>query len=738
LISVALGFVLAAGPACRAAEQGRGAPELVLADHGQPAAVIVLPDAAGGRSVEQRAAALIVSVVRRMAGVELPVVREGDPGGPRLERGRVTITPDRLPSGAPLDPAFVLLGETRLGAGLGVTADGLGVGGIRLAGVGNALVLLGGPPGGGWHVDPDGVLYAAIEMLERLGCRYLWPGELGLVVPQGPRVAVPPLDLAYTPPIGSRGIRFKSYSVEKDGAARGLDPLGVKAEEWKRIWSDAQRDPVAVSWGGWQRLGGEMPAFGHAGAGLRDAERAQREHPEWFALQEDGTRNQGGIDRWRLCKSNPGLIAHVADDIIRRRNENPSLPLVSLDPNDGGYSSWCLCKACRALDPAHGPPETLLRFERAGSSRRREMDYVSLTDRMVFYWNSIAERVAAVHPDLLFGVSAYSRFNRPPVERRLHPNLLVRYVRNDHEGWTGWQEAGARRIYWRPNILLINRRHGKLQSIVREMSDHMRYFSDHGMAMTDISSITHHWATLGLTYYATARLAWNPHLSGDEIVADYARHGFGAGAPCIERYFRRVEDLTAAGRRGRLDDEGDDADTTAGAEVMAELHGLLNAAEKAVRNDRAAADRVAFLRLGLNFTDLQNAIDDLARQAAGGASVDRNRARLLVDLNGLVLRDLLHRHPLAVHVPGLVLESAGFARWQSIGGRRVTVSDATLLRRIGDAGYGLTGRERGIEDMLGAFGLNGAALDPEQGKDHGPRRNPAADSQEGKDTQVRP
>jgi hypothetical protein len=684
---------------------GSGAVDSVsLAEGGQPRAVIVLPDGAGRRSAEQAAADMLTSALQRISGAEFSVLKEADLGGTTVADGRITAATAVLPGGPPAE-AFILLGKTRLTAELGLSDEGLGVGGMRVATRGNAVALIGGPAGEGAHVDDGGLRYAVVELLEQFGCRYLWPGELGLVMPRQERLVVPQLDLAHTPKVGRRGLRSSQDQWDEKDAARVLHPLGMTVEEWEIIRSEAARDPVAISWPDWQRLGGEMPNFGHGGAGLKDADWALREHPEWFALQADGTRDQGGIARWRLCKSNPALIEHVAKDIIRRRNEDPSLTLVSLCPNDGGYSSWCLCDACQALDPRNGPPETILRFERAGSSKRVEYPYVSLTDRMVYYWNGIAERVSKAHPDLLFGVSAYSRFNRPPVERRLHPNLVVRYVRNDHEGWQGWQQAGAQRIFWRPNILLINRRHGKLQSIVREIADHMKFFADHGMAMTDISSIRHHWATLGLTYYATARLTWNPHLSAEEIIADYARHGFGAGGPQIEKFFHRVEDLTAAASRGFDEEEGEEADARAGAVAFAELRRLLNEAEAAAQDDEPARARIVFLRHGLNFTDLQNTLDELTRRAEAGEEVDRSRATLLVDLNTLVLRDLMRHHPLAVNVPGLVKESASFARWKAIRGRRVEPSDESMLDLLNDPTHRLTGHEQSIDDMLRSFGL---------------------------------
>jgi hypothetical protein len=321
---------------------------------------------------------------------------------------------------------------------------------------------------------------------------------------------------------------------------------------------------------------------------------------------------------------------------------------------------------------------------------------------MVFYWNSIAERVTRVHPDLLFGVSAYSRFSHPPVERRLHPNLVVRYVPSVPDWWEGWVQAGAQRIYYRPNILLINRRHGKLQSMVGTLARQMSYFAENGMAMTDFDSIYHHWSTLGLTYYATARLNWNPHLSAEEIIADYARHGFGPGAEFVERYFHRVEALTGAGVESRHAAPGDYRYTPA---VVAELRELLNAAETAAAGDEAIGRRIAFLRLGLNFTELQEVLDDKARRAAEGEPVDRERAQRLIDLNGLILRDLMRNHPYAINVPGLVWGTARYSKWRPLGGRRVTPRDDSWLERLEDPRYGLTGREQSIDELFQAFGL---------------------------------
>ena len=84
-------------------------------------------------------------------------------------------------------------------------------------------------------------------------------------------------------------------------------------------------------------------------------EKYGKDHPEWFALQPDGTRDQSkNPDRARLCESNPDLIAAIAREKIEELNKNPNLLGVSIAPNDGGRPAFCTCPKCEALDSAKG------------------------------------------------------------------------------------------------------------------------------------------------------------------------------------------------------------------------------------------------------------------------------------------------------------------------------------------------------------------------------------------------
>jgi len=514
------------------------------------------------------------------------------------------------------------------------------------------------------------------------------------VLPQRKTIAVGPLDLRFTPPIGQRHIRFMGMS---ERPASGLERLQLTREQWEQAATKAIATRYGTSWGTWQRLGGNIGiGGGHAGAGLRGGWTEHgEEHPEWFALQADGTRDQNAAgERWRLCTSNHELIEFVAASIIEQANTEPGLRCVSLCPNDGGYSSPCLCQNCKELDSPNAPKIQFMVFEKVGRADRHAIEYVALTDRMVWYWNQIAERVTRAHPDLLFLVEAYSYWSTPPVREKLHPNLVVRYVPSEIDGWEGWQQAGAKRIYWRPNILLAGRRDGKLHVMAQRLADTMRFMADRGMLATDFDSIIHNWAVHGLNYYATARLTWNPYLTVDEILDSYCNPGFGAGAPSIKRYFLRAQEVTST------------SDQTFTPETIRELRGLLDAADRAAGDDEAVRARIAFLRMGLNFTDLQMALDALNDQAAEKKTdVDQQRAAQLLEVNYFTLRDFVLNHNLVVHAPYLMWASGDFARWSAIGGRNYRPS-RERIEHVEEDRFSLTGRENSLDEMRAALGLN--------------------------------
>ncbi len=612
------------------------AADIRITEDGKPVAAIVL----GGSGASQDVAvAALVSHVKQMSGATLPVFRGKELGGFRVEAGRLV-----APSAKTAAQSFILLGDGELAHRLGVSLDGVGPDGIVLKTTGNVIALLGRRRTTTAKRD-EPTANATFRFLETLGCRNLWPGESGKVVPKMSTITVADLDVRFTPPIGQRNIRFGAADFR--GAEQGLAWLGATVAEYRAAKDAASHTESEGDWSAWNGLGGNIGIVGGAaGGGLRGGwEEHGKAHPEWFALQVDGTRDQSRAkERWRLCVSNEGLIEHVANDIIAQLG-GQAQNAISLCPNDGGYASFCMCEACKKLDAPSAPKVKMLMFAKVGESARTELDYVSLTDRYVHYWNAIAERVTKVVPDQLFLIEAYSYYSDPPLREKLHPNLVLRYVPNTADGWKGWQAAGATRVYWRPNNLHSGYRDGVLSPRARENSSTLRYLAEHGMLATDMDSIHDHWATQGLHYYAMARLSWNPSQEFDAVLEDYCKSGFGAGAQPVKQYFLLTENGVQLRHEARRD-----VFPLIAPETISAMRAELIAAAKSTENDPPSHRRVAFLRAGLEFTAISAEAHRLADAAANGAHPEAKKVNEVMERRWQMMRAILRQHPLAVNV----------------------------------------------------------------------------------------
>ena len=602
------------------------ATAVTLVEKGQARAVIVVPERPS--PVVEGAARVLRDHVKQMSGAELPIRTE-----------------DRVTGSPTADRAWVLVGEGKLAGNLGLTSKGLGPGGICLAAKGDVLALFG--TDAHTPADPNGTRYAVTTFLEdRLGVRYLWPGDLGKVVPRRETITVADFDLRFTPKLAQRRIRSLGYH---DRLQVGLDRLGFTKADYERGLGEARRARAeSPDWFGWHRLGGTLNINGgHAFTGLWA--RYGKEHPDWFALQPDGSRDQSkNPDRARLCVSNPDLIAAVAREKIEELTRNPVLRGVSIAPNDGGRPTFCTCPKCEALDSPRGRKVLLWDFSKRA---RRDFEHVSLTDRMVYFWNAVADRVAKVHPDRLLVVDAYSVYADPPVERKLHPNLVVRfaplgyhaddYRRESLRAWDGWSQA-AKRIYFRPNLMLAGRRDGMPLLYVHKFGKDFRHLAGHGMLGTDFDSCCHNWATQGLNYYVVARLHWDPEQDVSAIVDDYCRAGFGPAAKSVRRYFDGLEALTAEAAARKLPPV-----TVFDPEALGRLRKDLEQARRDAGGDATIARRIDFLELGLRWTDVETRAHTFLADPAGA---DRAAAKRTLDERFALMRQVFRDAPLALNV----------------------------------------------------------------------------------------
>jgi len=300
---------------------------------------------------------------------------------------------------------------------------------------------------------------------------------------------------------------------------------------------------------------------------------------------------------------------------------------------------------------------TLIDF--SPGAKRRPIEHVPLTDRYVWFFNAIAERVCAVHPDVWLTADAYSAYSAPPVKARLHPNIAIRYVgisytneekrRQGVADWNAWAEA-ASKIYFRSNLLLAARRQGTPAVYPHKLAEDFGQIAHRRMIGTDLDSCCHNWATQGINYYVMAKLLWNPDLDVDALIDDYCRSGFGKGADAVKKYLLRLEELTNDIAEKQLK-----VTAPYTPETVAGLRSLLEEAAAATADDPQTRQRVAFLRTGLEYTDAYRAIFrvDRAWQEAGGGRLTpewKERFRAALDRNWEISRDIFENNHFAVNV----------------------------------------------------------------------------------------
>ncbi len=637
-------------------------PALTLVADGRSNAVIVVPNDAPRAATE--GARILCEHLFEISGARLKVLKEDELRGASVTDGRIETTGPQVKI-----QTFVLVGEGELAGKLGQSSKGLGPGGILVHTTGNALVLLG--PDDTTPSDPWGSRYAVTTFLEQaLGCRYLWPGQSGKVIPKGKTITAGTMNIRFAPLLKQRNIRSSGYS---DRVQEGLDRLRFSREDFLRARENAAvTQPGSPDWMDWHRMGGTLGLRTGDGTILSAQawKRFLKEHPEWFAMQADGSRYfDPNWERPRLCKSNPALIEAIVQEKLKELQNNPGQTSTCLMTNDGGgKAGFCLCDACKAMDPPEGRPVNIWTYDHA-LGRNTRFDYVSLTDRMLTFYNAIAQKVSQAYPDVLFTGQAYSIYVAPPLREKLHPKIVIRFVHSTEHyandelriqgmaDWDQWANA-AQMIYYRPNSLLWGRHEGTTGLYVHKLAQDFRHIAHNRCVGTDFDSCMHHWATQGLNYYVLAKLHWDPDADVDVIIDDYCRSGFGAAAGPVKRYFAKIEQLsneTAAFTQEQPGASRPGVTEPYTQETIALLRGLLDEADEAASSDESVLQRIAFLRIGLDFTELQAKIYRfLRRDAEKRLSADeRADVQRLLDEKWLKMRELFQREHFAVNVSAM-------------------------------------------------------------------------------------
>lgn len=535
-----------------------------------PQAAIVTESAAVARILvsaepsflEDFAARELQDYILRISGASLPIVVEGE---------------------ASADCFALAIGATNAADAAGIVPDErvMGRDGFTMRSDGEALVIRGS--------NDLGTLFGVYELLERhFGVRWYMPGEIGEVVPEAETLSLGQIDLTFKPSFRVRWVGDGEWGLHQRMNA----------------FVTAEGRDVGVNWK-WHF---------HTFRRLTPPEEYHGEHPEYFALV-DGERKitDSKTHGNQLCTSNPDVVREVGQNMIEVLDEDPSIEIIALSPNDGG--GFCECERCEALDEPG-----------------RDW-FAKYSRRLALFNNEVARLVAGKHPDVMIKVGAYAMYARPPLDPdwRSEDNLLWQlchiYFCHNHPLGSDRCEAGE--TFEPSDDFRPNREYERILEQWTEIAEHLfiyEYYTLGGVSgvglpwplvhtiRTDIPWYRDRGAEgfytqlsdelfyrQGINYYLATKLAWNADLDPDALLADYFSGFYGRAAGPMEHFWMALEQAMIDWDRCSSYGLDGTADASLGSkvftpEVMEGVGEALEEAEAAVTAERVYEERVALAR----------------------------------------------------------------------------------------------------------------------------------------------
>ena len=495
-----------------AASMLQAAP-LTIVEGGRGRAVIVVePD----QPKAMRAGEALQTYIEKMSGARLGLVEEG------------TAMPDGF-------PVRLLVGHTAAAGGLGVTIpagfdqtirpDIFEEEGYVLKTVGQDIVVAGNNDG-----PYKGTVYAAYALLERLGCRWYFPGDWGEVIPERKTIAVADLDIRSRP----------------DFAVRTINPSG-----WVPMSNDERT--IYHDWG--EKIGFNFaPFYPQVGDGflayLTPPNDYFASNPEFFAMNERGERHAGEHatlvyyeNTTMLCLSNPEVFKESVKNLRaafagEKKMGNVSELGFGISPPDG--TPYCYCKGCKAQ-----------------SLNLKYLEYFDRTYQSEEFFG-FAAGLAREFPDKIAATMAYSLREMVPEGIDIPDNLMVMYAPiacdvlhpNDTRLWRRrdhmrilrkWRKMTPHiTIYdYNPGLLIGNWVPERDTANIAVNAAIYKKVGIKGFRTEGRKAFMQTWTS----YYARAKLLWDTDTDIEVLKADLYNTFFGpAAGPHVQAWWDACED----------------------------------------------------------------------------------------------------------------------------------------------------------------------------------------------------
>jgi len=436
-----------------------------------------------------------------------------------MSGAKLTIRTDA--AALPTGQVALLVGHSKFTAGMDLPAGDnrdRDREGFVLKTQGDCITLAGNEDG-----NYRGTEYAVYDFLERLGCRWYYPGDYGQVVPKRATIDVPKLDVAQQP----------SFIVRSP---------------WTSGWAKNTDDyPIWLL----RNKGNTSSLFASPGDGsiasLAPPAKYAREFPEIYAMSRDGKRPDENAAPLltMLCTTNPKTVEIASKTLGDYFREHPEVNSYGFSPPDS--NALCYCPDCQAR---------MHDFQSYAG-------YESISDPFFNFANNVAWAVTKEFPDkYIVAMSYYSRVTPPEgLEKPWNPNIIiqsaqlwvsaVRPIGTPNDVFAKRQlrtlDAWSR---FSPRLLIYDYDpHADLSRMPywrsRAIADDMKLYQQHGVIGFNTEGQPTYFRT-GLNYYVRTRLMWDVNTDIDALLDDYTRNFFGPAAAPMKRFHEEIEKMLQA------------------------------------------------------------------------------------------------------------------------------------------------------------------------------------------------
>lgn len=371
------------------------------------------------------------------------------------------------------------------------------------------------------------MLFGVYELLQKLGCEWVMPGEIGEIIPKSPTVTVPDLDESQAPDFEFRRLWYRGYPQPR------LPAEASRMAQWLRRQKGASSDHPAAGTGG------------HVWGSF--IERHQKEFdadPTMLALRRapDGTMKRMGP---QLESTHPRVIELFAQEIKDTFTKNnwpkDTVAGFGIGPADGlGYS-----QSAESIMAASGRHDPI-------------MGDLDRTDLLILLGNEILKRVLPEYPNVHVGFYLYSLHADYPMRYKPHPNISIIFAPINFSRFNSILDENSKsQTYNREVVKLWGKLHAEQGnwltyrgynwnlaenmlpfSKLRIWGDELPFYKQIGVQGLNVEA-TKQWSVLGPSDFVFMKLAWNTNQDWKKLLHTYCEKAFGAGAAPLERYLLR-------------------------------------------------------------------------------------------------------------------------------------------------------------------------------------------------------